>query len=134
MDEAFEKIINGMVPNQNQYREKFLRRELQIPGLRITVDGKDVKEILESKGFLSFLEQDSAKAQVEFNSSTNNPAMEDNKKKQAFFEKSRESADKKHRFRKNLIRLKCSQDRNHAMAMLPVIDPFFTVQTANSLS
>ena len=29
MDEKFDKLINGMFPNQNQYREKILNRELQ---------------------------------------------------------------------------------------------------------
>jgi hypothetical protein len=31
MDEKFDKLINGMLPNQNQYREKILKRECGVP-------------------------------------------------------------------------------------------------------
>lgn len=85
MDEKFDKLINGMFPNQNQYREKLLNRELQIPGFHITVDGKDVRDILDSKGFSAFVEQDAARAQIEPNSLLNNPAILDKEKLLTYF-------------------------------------------------
>ena len=85
MDEKFDKLINGMFPNQNQYREKILNRELQIPGLHITVDGKDVRDILDSKGFSAFVEQDAARAQIEPSSLLNNPAIQDKEKLLTYF-------------------------------------------------
>ena len=85
MDEKFDKLINGMFPNQNQYREKLLNRELQIPGFHITVDGKDVRDILDSKGFSAFVEQDAARAQIEPNSLLNSPAILDKEKLLTYF-------------------------------------------------
>lgn len=104
MDEKFDKLINGMLPNQNQFREKFLKRELQIPGLHITVDGNDVKDILDSKGFSSFVEQDASKAEVAPSSLLNNPVFLDKEKLLTYFNGYSNDADEYFQYNISIIR------------------------------
>lgn len=86
MDEKFDNLVKGFLPNQNKYREKIVNLELQIPGLHITADGKDVKEILDSKDFSSFMEQDASKVQVELSLLPNNPDFLDKEKMLTYFD------------------------------------------------
>lgn len=56
MNKKLKKIFREATSSMVTYNEKFVRRDMSIPGL--TIDGKDIKGLLDSKDFESFLRED----------------------------------------------------------------------------
>lgn len=56
MNKRLKKILREATSSTVTYAEKFVRQDASIPGL--TIDGKDIKSFLDSKGFEYFLRED----------------------------------------------------------------------------
>lgn len=56
MNKRLKKILREATSSTVTYAEKFVRQDASIPGL--TIDGKDIKSLLDSKDFESFLRED----------------------------------------------------------------------------
>lgn len=76
MDERLDKIIIDMLPKIKAFNERFIKLGASIPN-SATLDGKDLKDILDSKSITAFLLEDSKKLQF---------SKQINRRDQTFFE------------------------------------------------
>ena len=60
MDKRLFDLLCEVLPQANRFSELFIRREALIPGC-VTIEGKDLKAVLDSKSFESFLQEDANK-------------------------------------------------------------------------
>ena len=60
MDKKLFDLLCEVLPQANRFSELFIRREALIPGC-VTIEGKDLKAVLDSKSFESFLQEDANK-------------------------------------------------------------------------
>lgn len=77
MDKKYNNLINEMFSEHYRYLEKIVRRQLQIPGVHISFDGKDLKDILASNDLSSFMWEESAKGQLHHDWMYNKPSFPD---------------------------------------------------------